>query len=140
GRERRQSRDGRRPDRGVRPRVPDRQPAGDVAERLDAARPDREEHLAVRRGGAAAAAADLGRRGLGEPLVATRPGHGGCRRGSGGPGGGGVAGGGGAAGGAAGGGWGGPARAPRQGARGRAPPPFFPPPPPPAPRAPPVPP
>ena len=75
GRDRGQPGHGRRPDRGVRARVPDRQPDGDAPERLDAARPDREEHLAVRRGGAAAAAADLGRRGLGEPLVATRARH-----------------------------------------------------------------
>src|SRR5207248_10396553 len=70
-RDRRQSRDGRRPDRAVRARVPHRQPPGDAAERLDAARPDREEHLVVRLGGLAAAAADLGRRRLGKPLVAT---------------------------------------------------------------------
>src|SRR5947207_13238682 len=72
GRDRGQPGHGRRPDRGVRTGVQDRQPAGDAAERLDAARPDREEHLAVRRGGAAAASAGLGRRGLGKPLVAAR--------------------------------------------------------------------
>ena len=72
GGDRRQSGDGGRPDRGVRQGLSDREPAGDAAERVDAARADREEHLAVRRAGAAEAAPDLGRGGLGEPLVAAR--------------------------------------------------------------------
>ena len=49
------------------------QPDAAGADRLDAARADAQEHRAVRPRGAARPARDLGRRGLGEPLVAREP-------------------------------------------------------------------